>query len=61
MAIEPIRGCGFRKVHGLYLVGDAVGLPCDRMPFRIASRLQRAPGARVVVIDAPRFKKGVTK
>lgn len=33
MAIEPRRGCGFRKVGGLYLVGDSGGFSCDRLPF----------------------------
>ena len=33
MSCEPRRGCGFRKVGGLYLVGDASGLPCDRLPM----------------------------
>lgn len=31
--IEPKRGCGYRKVGGLYLVGGYVNTPCDRMPF----------------------------
>lgn len=33
MAVEPRRGCGYRKIGGLYLVGDAFGVPCDRLPF----------------------------
>jgi len=33
MAIEPKRGCGFRKIGGLYLVGGGIGMPCDRLPF----------------------------
>lgn len=33
MAVEKRRGCGFRKVGGLYLVSKGVGLPCDRLPF----------------------------
>lgn len=36
MAIEAPRGCGFRKVGGLYLVGaDTLKLPCDRLPFEL--------------------------
>lgn len=35
MAIEPKRGCGYRKVGGLYLVGSGLGQPCDRLPFEI--------------------------
>jgi len=31
--IEPIRGCGFRKVGGLYFVGSGLSVPCDRLPF----------------------------
>lgn len=33
MAVEARRGCGYRKIGGLYLVGDAFGVPCDRLPF----------------------------
>lgn len=33
MAVEPIRGCGYRKVGGLYLVGGYLDLPCDRLPM----------------------------
>lgn len=29
------RGCGFRKVGGLYLVGRPFGSMCDRLPFRL--------------------------
>lgn len=33
MAVETIRGCGFRKVGGMYLCGEYIHSPCDRMPF----------------------------
>ncbi len=33
MAVEAKRGCGYRKVNGLYLVGGGLSAPCDRMPF----------------------------
>jgi len=33
MAIEEIRGCGFRKVGGLYLCGEYISVPCDRLPM----------------------------
>ena len=33
MAQEPERGCGFRKVNGLYLVGSYLAISCDRLPF----------------------------
>ena len=33
MAAEPARGCGYRKIGGLYLVGGGVGIPCDRLPL----------------------------
>lgn len=33
MAIEPARGCGFRKVGGTYLVGGGRPLSCDRLPI----------------------------
>lgn len=32
MAIEPIRGCGYRKVGGLYLVSEGRGRSCSRLP-----------------------------
>lgn len=35
MAVEAKRGCGFRKIGGLYLVGGGVGVPCDRLPFEL--------------------------
>jgi hypothetical protein len=34
-AIEAKRFCGFRHVHGLYLVGGLLEAPCDRMPYPI--------------------------
>lgn len=33
MAIEPKRGCGYRKVGGTYLVGPLTGDSCHRLPF----------------------------
>lgn len=37
MSIEARRGCGFRKVGGLYLVADKEGFePCHRLPFVLA-------------------------
>jgi hypothetical protein len=33
MAVEARRGCGFRKVGGLYLVGSGIGNACDRLPI----------------------------
>ncbi|GAI07705.1 unnamed protein product [marine sediment metagenome] len=33
MAVEERRGCGFRKVGGMYLCGEYISSPCDRMPF----------------------------
>lgn len=33
MAVEARRGCGFRRVGGLYVVGGGLSAPCDRMPF----------------------------
>lgn len=32
MATEAKRGCGFRKVGGLYLVAKGIGVPCMRLP-----------------------------
>lgn len=33
MAGEARRGCGFRKHGGMYLVGEYVFVPCDRLPY----------------------------
>jgi hypothetical protein len=30
---EHKRGCGFRKISGLYLVGTGMMVGCDRLPF----------------------------
>lgn len=37
MAVEQIRGCGYRKVGGMYLCGEYISSPCDRMPFPLTS------------------------
>lgn len=36
MAVEAKRGCGYRKIGGLYLVGGGIGQPCDRLPFELS-------------------------
>jgi hypothetical protein len=33
MAVEARRGCGYRKVGGIYLVCNGAGVVCDRLPF----------------------------
>lgn len=35
MAVEEIRGCGYRKVGGLYLIGGLLSAPCDRLPLAL--------------------------
>jgi hypothetical protein len=35
MAVEARRGCGYRKVGGLYLVSSGQGVSCDRLPIRL--------------------------
>ncbi len=35
MAVEAKRGCGWRTVGGIYLVGGGQGAPCDRLPLPI--------------------------
>lgn len=35
MAVEPRRGCGYRRAGGLYLVADGLGEPCERLPLPI--------------------------
>lgn len=36
MAVEAKRGCGYRKVGGLYLVGGGIGRACDRLPYELS-------------------------
>lgn len=36
-AYEPIRGCGYRKVHGLYLVSPGMATACDRLPLPLTA------------------------
>jgi len=33
MAVEPRRGCGYRKVGGIYLCADSLGEPCCKLPI----------------------------
>lgn len=35
MAIERKRGCGYRKVGGLYMVCDGQAIACDRLPLEL--------------------------
>lgn len=35
MAVEARRGCGYRKIGGLYLCSDAPNRPCCRFPFEL--------------------------
>lgn len=35
MAVEAERGCGFRKVGGLYLCGEGQSIVCDRLPYEL--------------------------
>jgi hypothetical protein len=35
MSCEPRRGCGYRKIGGLYLVGAGHPMPCDRFPIEM--------------------------
>ena len=38
MAVETKRGCGYRKVGGLYLEADpGIWVGCDRLPFKLKS------------------------
>lgn len=46
----------YRLMNGLPLV-VTTNTPVEELPFRIASRLRRSPGSRVVFIDAPEFRR----
>lgn len=35
MAVEARRGCGYRKVGGLYLVSGVLAAPCGRLPLEL--------------------------
>lgn len=35
MAVETRRGCGYRKVGGIYLVCDGAGFRCDQLPVNL--------------------------
>lgn len=35
MAVEAARGCGYRKVGGLYLCSGGYGMECDRLPYEL--------------------------
>jgi len=35
MAVEQMRGCGYRKVGGLYLCGEGLTMACDRLPYAL--------------------------
>jgi len=37
MAIKAKRGCGYRKIGGLYLVGNYIPVACDRLPMPIGA------------------------
>lgn len=53
MAVEQKRGCGYRKVGGLYLVGDGKGERCDRLPMAIIP----CPTCG----EEPRFHRAISK
>jgi hypothetical protein len=35
LTVEKIRGCGYRKVGGLYLVGTGISRPCDMLSLEL--------------------------
>ncbi len=37
MAVEERRGCGYRQVDGMYLVGAGLAIGCDRLPFPLGA------------------------
>ena len=52
MGQEAARGCGFRKVNGLYLVASGLWSECDRLPLGLTHCL--ACGCGVKFPRAPR-------
>lgn len=53
MAVEPRRECNYRKVGGLYLIGEGFGAECDRLPLAIT------PCA--CCGEEPRFTRGIAQ
>lgn len=53
MAIEKKRGCGYRKVGGLYLCGGGIPTTCDRLPLP----LEPCP----VCAERPRFTRSIER
>jgi len=53
MAVEGKRGCGYRKVGGLYLVGGGMSVFCDRLPLKI-------PVCKTCG-EHPRFSRNIAK
>lgn len=53
MAVEAKRGCGYRKVGGLYLCGTGLAVPCDRLPLPI----EPCP----VCGSEPRFTRSISR
>ena len=51
MAVEKKRGCGYRKVGGLYLCGSGIPTTCDRLPFPIE--------ACPTCAERPRFTRSI--
>lgn len=35
MSLEPRRGCGYRRLNKLYLVGEGLAMGCHRLPMNI--------------------------
>lgn len=53
MAVETKRGCGYRKIGGLYLVGDGLALECRHLPVDL--------GACHSCAHSPRFSRNVQR
>jgi len=47
MAVEPVRGCGYRRIGGLYLCGEYISMPCDRLPLPLTTCPVCGQGIRV--------------
>jgi len=56
LAVELRRGCGFRKVGGLYLIGTGLSVACDRLPHEL--RTCPICGAGVKVTRGIQWIKG---
>jgi hypothetical protein len=58
MAIEAKRGCGYRKVGGLYMMGGKLAAPCCKLPLLLHTR---PAGAVLTMVPLHRSRIATTQ